>query len=352
MWPRSVGCLAILTATAALAGLAAQRAIAVDETDGAACEVPGRTLIAVVGDSDSHAYRDRINGIRRGGAYHQVTFNWLEIWRRLRPGEIDPGQFRVSGAPETIARAMAAVGAPTRTPAKEDFSYNYALSGADCASLFDAWPRQGAQLVARITAAPAEWRNGIVIIRIGINDLGQARHLLHWLEDPGAGVDRAEACLNAVDRAVSAIRGVAGTRIALIGVARETDAPIDSLESLSSAERARAEAPLDLFDRGLAQIATDRDGVAYVDGRSWFARRFATTETPGASANIAGMRVLNERSDRPDHLHLEDNHAGTVAGGLFLQSLVDELNRQLGCGFEPIGDEEIADLIRSALRSP
>ena len=42
------------------------------------------TRIAVIGDSDSHSYRDSVSGIRRGGEIHNISFNWIETWSRLR----------------------------------------------------------------------------------------------------------------------------------------------------------------------------------------------------------------------------------------------------------------------------
>lgn len=310
------------------------------------CRNPVHVPIAVLGDSDSHAYRDGVRGVARGGVYHAVSMNWLEVWARLRPGEIDPGAFATAGVPETIARLSGLLGAPTRTPRKQDFLFNYALSGATCSSLLDDWPRQTDQLVRRITRRPAGWRDGLVILRIGINDLGQVRHVAAWVEDPAAGEDLADACVDAVRRSVDALRAATSARIALVGIAREADGPYEALRQLPPGALANAERVLGRFDYGLEQIAAADPGVAYIDGHDWFRRRFPA----GVEAvTVAGLRVFNARSDRPDHLVLADNHAGTIAGGLFLQAFVETINRQFGCGFGAIEDDEIIRLVTPAI---
>jgi len=59
-----------------------------------------------------------------------------------------------------------------RAPAKQDFLYNQAISGATCKDLMHGGFRQAPRLVALMNLAPRYWRQGVVVIRIGQNDWG------------------------------------------------------------------------------------------------------------------------------------------------------------------------------------
>ena len=76
----------------------------------------GRITMAVLGDSDSHAYRDTvlIPAAKRGGVeFHDSTFQWTEILHALRAHEVDQGEWGVLGhstprglAPQTPTRTL------------------------------------------------------------------------------------------------------------------------------------------------------------------------------------------------------------------------------------------------------
>ena len=329
----------VLMVLAALAASAALRAEAPPER---------RLPVAVLGDSDSHSYHDALNGIGRGGAGNPKTFNWLEAWARLRPDEIDPGPVVAAGDPRLLARAKSLFGVPTRTPRKLDYLYNYAWSGARCDSLMEAWPEQGARLLTRLGSEPARWRDGLIVIRIGVNDFGQAEHLRAWSAAPAAAVPVVDKCLAAIGRTVAAIRKRSSVRIALVGVAHDYNAPFAGEEAAPTHAIAQVEGVLARFDAGLQALATRDPRIAYIDDVSWFearygSRRFASL---APATTVADLVVQNQTGDDPQSLHTADGHPGTVASGLFLQHLVRGLNVRFGWDLSVPSDEEIAALAR------
>ena len=57
------------------------------------------------------------------------------------------------------------MGLQARAPEKEDFRYNFAVSGARCESLMGG-ERQVPQLVDLMDEEPEAWRGGVVVIPV------------------------------------------------------------------------------------------------------------------------------------------------------------------------------------------
>lgn len=304
--------------------------------------------VAVLGDSDSHSYRDALNGVARGGANHARTFNWLEVWARLRPEEIDPGPFARAGEARSLAGLKALIGRPARAPRKDDYLYNYAWSGAGCASLRRKWPQQTRWLLARLKSDPARWARGLVVIRIGVNDFGQGAHLAALARDPHAMDGAIDSCLGEVDATVAAIRAVSPAAIALIGIAHDYETPLAGPEIVPDAALAAVAAALARFDDGLMEIAAGDRCIAFAGDRAWLTRRFGTRAdgSARAAAAIAGLVVRNAVGDGAEFLHTADGHDGTIASGLFLQDFIAALDARLGWSLTPPSDEEIVALAR------
>jgi lysophospholipase L1-like esterase len=302
--------------------------------------------VAVLGDSDSHSYRDLLNGVMRGGGHNPQTFNWLEIWARLRPGDIDPGPFVRAGDPRWAAGLKALAGRPSRTPKKDDYLYNYAWSGAGCASLNDAWPQQTRWLLARLKSDPESWREGLVVIRIGVNDFGQSRHLAQIAKDPARMDGAIAACLSQVATAVARIRAASDVRIALVGIAHDYETPLAGSGVVPDAALAGVADALARFDAGLGALAEKDARIAFADDRTWLTRRFGARSAGSAreSAEIAGLAVRNAVGDGAAFLHTADGHAGTLASGLFLQDFIAALNARFGWTLSAPRDAEIVAL--------
>jgi hypothetical protein len=142
----------------------------------------------VLGDSDSHAYHDsiRLSPSARGGvAYDPHTLQWTEILARLRSAEVDLGEWGTWGTRHRYAILHRLVGRAGRAPAKMDFRYSMALSGATCADLTTGRGRQVQPLADIIGANAARWSRGVVVVRIGINSIGNTaldRHARNGLD--------------------------------------------------------------------------------------------------------------------------------------------------------------------------
>lgn len=288
--------------------------------------------IAVLGDSDSQSYRDDVYGVRRGGDYHAAAFNWLELWVRLSPEEVDPGPFVSAGDPAALANLKAVLGVASRSPRKRDYLFNYAVSGAGCDSLRRSWPEQARWLKARLKAEKNKWEHGLVVIRIGVNDFGQISHLREWAANPVAAAAPISRCLEEISRTIEEVRAVSPVRIALVGVAHDYEMTQTGGAIVDAAEIESVHAALNSFDAGLKDMADQHRNVAFVDDHSWYTSRFGSRRTGGArmSAEIAGVFVVNRSGDAPTNLHLADGHAGTIESGLFLQGLIDRLNERFG----------------------
>ena len=70
----------------------------------------GAIPLAVLGDSDSHAYQDSIliplSSGKRGGKFRATTLQWTEVLDKLRSTQINQGAWGVWGAPIKIAETL------------------------------------------------------------------------------------------------------------------------------------------------------------------------------------------------------------------------------------------------------
>lgn len=320
----------------------------------------GRVPLALLGDSDSHAYQDRLSfgadAAARGGRYRPTTLQWTEVLHRLRGDALDLGQWGVWGVPNAVARVQAATGVPpARAPRREDFGNAMAISGARCGGLTGSEPGQLAPLLQRLDADPERWRRGVVSIRIGANPLGFSPALdafAQAADDPGASATL-EACIEDVRRAVATLRGRhPQTRIVLVGLfdnshwARYRDR-WHSPEALR-----RIGAAIDRYDAALRALERAHPSqVAFFDDRAWFAALWGgrdphTGQPAYREVTVGrGLRVANTQGDAPTNAVLADGHAGTAWNALWAQAFVALLNQRFGLAIRPIDDAEIAALV-------
>lgn len=312
---------------------------------------PCPVRLGVLGDSDSHSYRDSVRGVRRGGIFHDVTLQWTDVLTQTRGHYLDMGAVRTWGTRGIIARLRARLGLEARTPRKLDYRYNYALSGARCASLGSAWPGQAQWLASAIRSRPGQWTNGIVVIKIGVNDLGQKSHLDQYARTGITDAERAliTACAQEISRAVETVREAGPTvRIVVVGVADDSSWPPDAVPWRSSLETTRIRSVLDLFDQTV-RSAVSKPGVVFMDDRRWYYDHWSDRDSRGqaqvSGRNLGGAKdVTNTRGDEPVNLMLADGHAGTIANGFWARHLIRMLNDTFGTAIPPLLDAEIAQL--------
>jgi hypothetical protein len=310
--------------------------------------------LAVLGDSDSHSYHDRIRipegTPHRGGRRRETTWQWTEMLERLRGRHFDQGQWGIWGAREKIARACDWVGIPARAPRKEDYQYNFAVSGAESQDLMLGRYRQAPRLVNLMRRDPRRWRDGIVVIRIGVNSIGKAAALDRFATEGLTAAVTSEVLTSAdwIMRAVDVVRAAhPHTRFVLVGILDNVDWPPYFRRWLDRRERENIAAALDLFDNALRSAAGRDSRITFVDDRAWFRSHWGARGGDGRPAyrcvSLGGRAIVsNTQGDEPVHAVLADGHAGAVWSGLWAQNLVAVLNASFGLAVPPISTDEIA----------
>jgi len=320
---------------------------------------------AVLGDSDSHSYQDRVvigtDGAARGGAFRSTTFQWNEVLARLRPADLDPGPWGVRGTSRTVARVRQWFGLSTRTPRKEDYAFNFAVSGAVCADLVEGPRAQARALRHVMDEDPARWRDGVVVIRIGVNRFGQFEGLdaLARGDPDGAVAERIDGCVRAIDAAVALLRQAHPTvAVVLVGIFDNANWPPFFVHWRSPEALARVTAGLDRFDAALRARAAADPRIAFFDDRQWFARRWGARDGAGRpayrSVPVPGttLVVSNTAGDSPDHGVVADGHTGLVWNALWAAALVDTLRARLALPIAAISDDEAFAFVRATLAAP
>lgn len=317
---------------------------------------PGIRL-AVIGDSDSHAYHDSVTfplgGRARGGARRAQTFQWTEVLQRLRGATLDQGVWGARGVGPRVARVAAWFGVSLRSPRKQDFAYNVAYSGHRCADLLH--PRgQVGQVEQLLRSDPQGWSQGVVVIRIGINDLGTRDQLRRVAagEIEASGSSAVGDCLREITQSVDRLQARLPTlRIVLVGIDDNAGWPPLHGEFQSAAAMLHLRAYHDAFDNGLRAIAADRKGVAFLNERWLFQRYWGGRTADGVpdyrAVSIAGLTVTPTQGDALEHMTLADGHAGTVANTLWAKALVDVLTDSLALEVPRISTAEIEAFLQS-----
>jgi hypothetical protein len=307
------------------------------------------TPIAVLGDSDSHTYSDNVLGVRRGGVYHEQTYQWTEVWNALRPQEVDFGPWGIWGTRSKVASLRAVFGLPARVMKKNDFRYNFAKSGCRCDSLFDTYPFQASSLLSLLEARPGLFDYGLVFIRIGINDFGQKKHLQAWAK---TGLDKqAEEtvgyCLEQIEKTVqSLLLAIPTINVILVDISHNYNAGFLSKDTFTPNDSDGVLAVLNHYTEGLKKNAGSNERVAYVDD-VWHRNRWGDRFQGNLQMEVffGGKHpIRNDRGDEPFNLTLNDGHASTVNNGLWLQHAIVEINRQLGLKLTEISELEILTL--------
>jgi hypothetical protein len=324
---------------------------------------PARAAIplGVLGDSDSVTYHDSFNAPARFGRFKDTTFQWTEVLTRLRGNEIDLGERGVRGTRRSVARVMDALGLPGRHPRKDDNLFNLAFGGAGCNSLMGYDGRQAPRLVAAMNLDPARWRRGIVVIRIGVNDLGSIEVLDALARDPADAMvrARADACLAQIGAAVALIHGAHPmTHIVLVGVLSNADDPSNLERWRSGPAYQNIRQGLRYFDQGLARLAASDKRLAFFDDSAWFEARWGARDPQGQPSYktlLLGpqrLPVTMTAGDHPSHAVTGDLHAGVVWTTLWAQSLVGLMDSAFDAGITPISDDEVAAFLTPALQLP
>lgn len=315
-----------------------------------------RFSMAVVGDSNSLSYQDRLSHAPqdRGGVYRERTLQWGEVIDRLRAGQVDQGPWEISGVSNPRLRWMDVLGLPvTRAPRKEDFRYNFANNAADCEQLLVTRKRQIPRLVKMMDQDPKRWQHGVVVIRIGLPSL----EALMGIQAATPGVPAVQvplqSCMARFRESVALIRrNHPQTHIVLVGSFEESNDTTLLDRWQSAREIANISLMFDAFDNGLRAIVANDPNASFFDDRAWFRALWGSRDAQGRPAykTVAigpTLRVTNTMGDEPRHALLSDDHAGLVWNVLWAQAMVRHLHDVAKMPVTPISDAEVEQLVRS-----
>lgn len=322
----------------------------------------GPVPMAVLGDSNTHSYQDRVSfppgsGLR-GGPFQDRTFQWTEVLARLRAGVIDPGPWEIVGQNRVVATLGELADVPgARSPRKQDYRYNFASSGAGCSALTQGIHRQVQPLLYTMGQDAPRWRQGVVIVRIGLVDMADPAFLDQLSRDPAAPAQQhvISVCLDRVGRAVQMIRAAhPQTHIVLVGVFDDSNDPINFGRWHSRAALDNISRGLDRYDTGLRELAARTADASFFDDRAWFRDQWGARGPDGKPAyrdvNIGDrLTVTLSLGDAPSHALVSDDHWGLVVNVKWAQAMSRHL-ASVGLPVKPIDDTEAQRFIEAQLR--
>jgi hypothetical protein len=318
-----------------------------------------RIPLAVLGDSDSHSYQDTISfpvsTPARGGRFRSITLQWTEVMAHTRSIYIDLGQWGTWGLPDLVPRAVGLLGINVRKPRKRDYRYNFAVSGATCDDFIGGW-REVDNLLNTVRVDTKIWRQGVVVIRIGVNSFATSTNLELLARDPLAPdvVTVIDGCVLAIREAVVRIHAVQPRmRIVLVGIFDESHWTKYFDRWQSAVEISNIGKGIDRFDNALRSIASADPRIAFFDDRAWFQGYWGGRDAQGMPAyrtvDVGDMQVTNTNGDDPRNAVLADGHAGLVWNALWAKAMVDLLNAEFDAGIAPLTDTEVAAFINATI---
>jgi len=245
-----------------------------------------------------------------------------------------------------------------RAPRKQDYRFNFAVSGAECSDLMTGYYRQAPRLLALMDRDPALWQSGVIAIRIGVNSIGMEPQLARFATVGATPAVRAEVnrCAAWVRQAVALLRSHhPRVRFVLVGILDNSDWPPLHDRWRSAREHRNITAVLDAFDDALRNMATDDPGIAFFDDRAWFRKYWGDRGPNGEpryrTVNLGGRTsVANSQGDEPVNAVVADGHAGSVWNALWAKDYVALLNASFGLNISPLSSEEIAQFVDPAGR--
>lgn len=280
-------------------------------------ETPFR--IGIMGASGIDEYRADDN---RGGAYADVTFNWLELLVRSR--NIDAGEWGTWGEPR-----------------RTGYAYNWARSGATARTLIESGQHTG--LAEQVAAGEID----LIFISVGSNDFAPYRpdyDAIYSGQLAGQTLDaRLQGIVDDIALAIDTARDDHEIPVVLTTIPNWSLSPAAQNDPrfADAAGRERvSEAISDVNDR-LKTMAEERAGVWIADLEVLGQEIFGQLQ--GGALPVGGEMIrLLSIGDEPHNGLLGDSiHVGTVLSGKMANFYLTYFNEALDLNIPPMTDEEI-----------
>jgi len=198
---------------------------------------------------------------------------------------------------------------------------------------------------------PGLWKNGVVVIRIGVNDWDQFLDLQSRQPYSPEVRKTADFCATQIRESVARIRAShPSTRVMIVGLPNGSDDPSTSDRWKSAQEVANIQAATNLFNDGLRKVVESVPNASFFDDAAWTAKRWfahSAPQKPYHNTVMLGktLAVTNTAGDDPRNAQLQDLHGGLVWNALWAQSFVDQLRRDFKLPLTPISDDELAAFV-------
>lgn len=322
-----------------------------------------RVLFGMLGDSDTAAYQDHetfpATGEQPGGTFHPITLQWPEVLARIRPSQVDLGEWAVWGVPwwASLARVRDGLRLPWRGPRRETHQNNLAWASG-CETLTTGPWRQAQRLVDVMDEQPMRWKAGVVVIRSGVNSFGKEADLAALAADPDDARVKSKIyeCVKQVRAAVTLIHERhPATRIVLVGIFNNADWVPYHAQWKSKIEQANLNRGLDHYDGALRSMAESDPQLAFFDDRAWFASHWGQRDPETGLPNYRPVQignvlsVTNTSGDNPENAVLANGHAGLAWNLLWSQELVQLVRARFETRIDAITDDEVANYLQGAL---
>jgi hypothetical protein len=278
--------------------------------------------IGIMGDSFYDEYQA---DDQRGGNYHALTFNLIEILERTRNFNLGPwGRW----------------GEPRRT----GYEYNWARSGATSQDLIDQGQHTG--LAQQI----AEGKVTFVYIGIGANDFSP--YYRDDYKDIYSGQmtdqqlqEKIKTAISNVTLAVDTVQqaGAKGIIVTLF-TQWELD-PLIGEKYPDPNKRQRAAKAIDAVNQGIQAMAKERGVVVY--NQNEFGMKLLPNLQEGRYLNVGGKMIdFLECGDKPIYSRLADQqHLGTVLSGISANTyFIETMNSNFGLHIPLLSDQEILQI--------
>ena len=215
--------------------------------------------------------------------------------------------------------------------------------------MMQGYYRQAPRLLSLMNENPERWKKGVIVIRIGVNSIGQTASLNQYAKTGVTVETRQEimACYGWIKQAIQLIRSHhPDTRMVLVGIFDNANWVPNFQLWHSHREHNNISQVLNLFDNALKELADADPHIVFFDDCAWFRKywgyRYVNGQQVCKDRNLGEhITVHCTQGNDPSNMVLADGHTGTAWNLLWSKELVHLLNTAFGLKIPEINDTEI-----------